>query len=52
MLSRLVRGLQLSFSIRLKGPTSQRQQKEEDTKLKVIRVEDFFADYSPETAEL
>ncbi len=47
MLSRLVRTLEAPFSIRLKGPASQRRMKQEGLKLKAIQPESFFADYSP-----
>lgn len=52
MLSKVLRNLQYPFSIRLKGPASQRQTAGTEIKLKQIRVENFFADYSPETNQL
>lgn len=52
MLSKLLRNFQLPFSIRLKGPASQRKNAGTEIKLKQIRVENFFADYSPETDQL
>ena len=52
MLSKLISTFRFALSIRLKGPASQRQKKDEGVKIEIERVENFFADYSPETAPL
>ena len=52
MLTKLLSGFVFPFSIRLKGPASQRKNAGTEIKLKQIRVENFFADYSPETSQL
>ena len=52
MLSKLISTFHFALSIRLKGPASQRQKKDEGVKIEIERVENFFADYSPETAPL